>query len=255
MFVTKEFLRRETPDCLPRRENIYCIVIAMIGDPCRLEHMYAIAVKENADVVYGNFTMAHSDRMEEYILPAHDWQMDKTKALQAYVTYGWTTIWDLLTRKELYRKYNIFSPGGVTYCEDFNLAVRLLFQANKVVHIDDAGYFYNRANQTSFMHNRDERSMRDEQTVYLDIIDFFKKHQVYDNYRKQMCWRILKSKQDWLLGSTQTWPKFIALVPESRDYIWSCPFLNWKLKVNGWCLTHHLKFVSLFMLFLRKLKH
>ena len=108
MFVTKEFLRRETPDCLPRRENIYCIVIAMIGDPCRLEHMYAIAVKENADVVYGNFTMAHSDRMEEYILPAHDWQMDKTKALQAYVTYGWTTIWDLLTRKELYRKYNIF---------------------------------------------------------------------------------------------------------------------------------------------------
>lgn len=169
-------------------------------DTC-LETLVNEALRTGADIVRGEYKAVDEQGNDLFARKINRRKMKLAYRLVSSVTYGWTTIWDLLTRKELYRKYNIFSLSGATYCEDFHLAVRLLFHADKVVHIDDAGYFYNRANQTSFMYSRDEKSMRDEQTVYLDIIDFFKKHQVYDNYRKQMCWRILKSKQDWLLGT------------------------------------------------------
>ncbi len=78
----------------------------------RLEQMYTAAIKNNADIVYGDFTMAYGDRIEEYRLPDCDWQADKTKALQAYITFGWTTIWNLLARKDIYTNNNIFSIGG-----------------------------------------------------------------------------------------------------------------------------------------------
>lgn len=109
-------------------------------------------------------------------------------------------------------------------------------------------------NQSSIMHNLDLKTMHSEQQAYLEIIDFFKQHKVYANFEKQMCWRLLKSKQEWLL-SRDTFAWFIAMVPESKHYILSCPFLNRKQKINGWCLTHHLKWISLLMLGLRHIKN
>lgn len=219
----------------------------------RLERMYTVAVKDDADIIYGDFTMAYGDRKEEYRLPDMNWQTDKVKALQTYINCGWTTVWNLLVRNFLYGKYNICSLEGVDFCEDFHLAVRLLFCANRVVHIEDFGYFYNRENQGSIVHNQSDKTINDEQMVYLDIIDFFKKHNAYDDYKKHICWRILRNKKNFLLNKS-TWQKFKELVPESKHYILSCPYLNSKLKVNGWCLTHHLSFVSSFMLLLRHWK-
>ena len=86
------------------------------------------------------------------------------------------------------------------------------------------------------------------------LLDYFKKEGVYQYYKKQLCWRILKSKQEWVL-STSTYNKFLDLYPESHNYILSCPFLNIKLKIMMWCLVHHVGVISKFMLLLRYFKN
>ena len=69
----------------------------------------------------------------------------------------------------------------------------------------------------------------------MDIISWFKKERTLDNYIKQMSWRILKSKQEWILNPA-TFANFMALFPISHKYIWSCPFIGVKLKVMMWSL-------------------
>lgn len=77
---------------------------------------------------------------------------------------------------------------------------------------------------------------------------------VYDDYRKRMCWRMLKATQELVLEKS-TWKAFQEMVPEKKHYIWDCPYINRKLKINMWCLTHHLSWISQLMLNLRKLRH
>lgn len=71
------------------------------------------------------------------------------------------------------------------------------------------------------------------------------------DFSNVLYWRILKGKQEMLL-STDTYKTFLNTVPESNRYILSCPDLNVKLKIMGWCLVHHLSFISKFLLFIRK---
>ena len=130
---------------------------------------------------------------------------------------------------------------------------RLCYYAKKVVNIHQPFYHY-RQQEGSVMHNLNKRTERDEQWVYQDIIRFFKEQGVYDDYRKRMCWRMLKATQELVLDKS-TWKAFQEMVPEKKHYIWDCPYINRKLKMNMWCFTHHLSWVSLLMLNLRKLRH
>lgn len=103
------------------------------------------------------------------------------------------------------------------------------------------------------MRHLNEKTMRSEQAMYLDIIDWFNKENVLNHYIKEMSWRILKSKQELVLKTT-TYNEYLALFPLSHNYIWSCPWLNFKLKLMMWCLVHHLRCVSVLMLKLRNVK-
>ena len=204
-----------------------------------------------ADIVMGDFLFAYSDRDILYSLP--DWDNNKTASLNRYITSVWTCVWGGIHKRSLYEVYQLKSPQGVTYCEDFHLIVRLCYHARKVVNIRQPFYHY-RQQEGSVMHNLNKRTERDEQWVYQDIIRFFKEQGVYDDYRKRMCWRMLKATQELVLDKS-TWKAFQEMVPEKKHYIWDCPYINRKLKMNMWCLTHHLSWISQLMLNLRKLRH
>ena len=79
------------------------------------------------------------------------------------------------------------------------------------------------------MHNLNEKTMNDEQVMYLDVIDYFKKEGVYQYYKKQLCWRILKSKQEWVL-STSTYNKFLDLYPESHKLYFVVSIFEYKIE-------------------------
>ena len=220
-------------------------------EPDMLERLIQKGEDTGADIVMGDFLFAYPDREFLYSLP--DWDNNKTASLNRYITSVWTCVWGGIHKRSLYEEYQLKCPQGVTYCEDFHLMARLCYHAKKVVNIHQPFYHY-RQQEGSVMHNLNKKTERDEQWVYQDIIRFFKEQGVYDDYRKSMCWSMLKATQELVLDKS-TWKAFQEMVPEKKHYIWDCPYINRKLKMNMWCLTHHLSWISLLMLNIRKLRH
>ena len=72
------------------------------------------------------------------------------------------------------------------------------------------------------------------------MIRFFKEQGVYEDYRKVMSWRVLKSAQELLLNPAGH-KRFMGLFNDGREFIFSCPFVNRKIKMLAWMLTHNLR--------------
>lgn len=213
--------------------------------------LYEKAIKEKADVVYCDFFMVYSSHNECYNTLDED--ENKTIFLGRYLSQGWSVLWNMIISRELLFAHNLHSPQGITYCEDFYLTVRILFYANKIAKINDTLYYYNRANNSSIMHNLSEKDALDERSTYLDTIEFFAKNGVLTNYQREMSWRILKNKQDLVLNP-HLHREFMSIYPKSHQYILSCPtsFCNTKIKIFMWMLSHHLRWPLLGVLYLRK---
>ena len=150
-----------------------------------------------------------------------------------------TTIWGSIAKRSLYTDYSLKSPEGIGYCEDFHLIVRLCHFAKKVVNVHRSFYHY-RYRPTSIMSNMNGKTEADEQWVYQDTIRFFKEQGVYEDYRKVMSWRVLKSAQELLLDPAGH-KRFMELFNDGREFIFSCPFVNRKIKMLAWMLTHNLR--------------
>lgn len=217
-----------------------------------LQKMYLAALTAKADVVMCDFAMVLKSGTKCYKLPTWD-NSDKVTSMQQYLRFAWTVVWCMLIKRELCICHNLYFASGYIYCEDFNFAVKVLNCATRVVNIHEPLYYYNQLNVNSVMHRLDDKTMCSEQEMYEDVIDWFKRKGAFDSYRKEMSWRILKSKQELVLN-TATYNDFLSIFPESHDYIWSCPWLNFKLKLMMWCLVHHLGFISRVMLKLRGIK-
>ena len=216
-----------------------------------LELLLRKGEETGADIVMGDFLFAYPNRDVPCRLP--DWDDCKTTSLNRYITSVWTCVWGGIHRRSLYEEHQLQSPQGVTYCEDFHLIVRLCYFARNVVNVHRPFYHY-RQQEGSVMHNLNKKTERDRQWVYQDIIRFFKEQGVYKDYRKTICWRMLKATQELVLDKSD-WKAFQEMVPEKKHYIWDCPYINRKLKINMWCLTHHLSWISLLMLNFRKFRH
>lgn len=220
--------------------------------PNMYKSLYERAIKEKADVAYCDIFMAYSSYNEYYhTLNEHE---DKTIFLKQFLSQGWSILCNMLIKRELLITHNLLYPGRLTYCEDFYLAVRILFYANKIVKVNDALYYYDRTNSSSVMHNMNNKTANDERKAYLDTIDFFASKGVLTNYQREMSWRILKNKQDLVLNSHQH-NEFMNIYPQSHKYIMSCPvsFCNRKIKIFMWMLTHYLRWPLLGILYLRKI--
>lgn len=220
-------------------------------EPDMLDVLLRKAEVTDSEIVFGDIEFNYPDYAENYQVST--WDGNQKESLNKYIASIWTCLCGGIAKKSLYQKHQLKSPQGVTYCEDFHLIVRLCYFAHKVANVHRPFYHY-RQQGGSVMHNLNKKTERDEQWVYQDIIRFFKGQGVYEDYRKTMCWRMLKSTQELVL-ERETWKDFLSMVPEKKHHIWDCPYINVKLKFNMWCLTHHLSWISQLMLNLRKLRH
>lgn len=213
-----------------------------------VEEMYRKAISDGADIVSCNFRMVWDDMSKDF--KTVDWGENKVKSLKAYIEYTWTMLWNLMVKKSIYTDNGLMLIEGMRYCEDFNLSVKLLLNAKKIVHLEKVLYNYNQQNSGSVMHTLERKSMYDEIYMTMDVINYFKEKGVYDKFAKPLCWRILKGKQELVLD-TDTYDEFLSIHPDSHRYIWSCPFINTKLKIMMWSLTHHMGLIARFLLVLR----
>ncbi|MDD6252624.1 MAG: glycosyltransferase [Bacteroidales bacterium] len=203
-----------------------------------LKVLVAAGDKQSADIVFGDFLMVSDNDSRPN--SALDWLVVGGEfSLKNYISSVWTTAWGSIVRRRIYSQNRIYSPTEITYCEDFHLMVRLCFFANRVVHVSIPLYNY-RQRSSSVMHNLNKRTELDEQWAYQDIIRFFKEQNVYADYKTVMNWRVLKSAQELLLNPADL-DRFHELYKDGRRDMWSCPFVNTKVKILAWMMTHHLQ--------------
>ena len=205
-------------------------------EPDMLESLIGAAQVTGADLVFGDF-MKYGPYAGYFKLPT--WSGDKRESMSNYIAYMMTTIWGSIAKRSLYIDNSLKSPEGISYCEDFHLIVRLCHFAKKVVNVHRPFYHY-RYRPTSIMSNLNKKTEADEQWVYQDTIRFFKEQGVYEDYRKVMSWRVLKSAQELLLDPAGH-KRFMELFNDGREFIFSCPFVNRKIKMLAWMLTHNLR--------------
>ena len=205
-------------------------------EPDMIESLIEAAQITGADMVIGDF-VKYGPSAGYNKLPT--WSSDKKKSMTNYVAYVMTTIWGSIAKRSLYADQSLKSPEGISYCEDFHLIVRLCHFAKKVVNVHRPFYHY-RYRPTSIMSNMNRKTEADEQWVYQDTIRFFKEQGVYEDYRKVMSWRVLKSTQEFLLDPAGH-KRFMELFNDGREFIFSCPLVNRKIKMLAWMMTHNLR--------------
>ena len=205
-------------------------------EPDMIESLIEAAKAAEADLVFGDFIKYGANAGNKQ-LPS--WSSDKIDSLSRYIAYSMTTIWGSIAKRSLYTEHSLKSPDGVSYCEDFHLIVRLCHFANKIVNVHRPFYHY-RYRPTSIMSNMNRKTEADEQWVYQDTIHFFKEQGVYEDYRKVMSWRTLKSAQELLLDPSEH-HRFMELFNDGKEFIFSCPFVNKKIKILAWLITHNLR--------------
>ena len=201
------------------------------------EELYNEAKKENADIVYSDIKMIFTHSL--HIYSAADFSKNKTSFMKNYITAVWPVLVNFIAKRELYETNNLKSPTHLCYCEDFWLSVRLFHFANNIAYINKAFYNYNRLNEESITHNLNNRTEKQEQTAYLETIEFFKEQGLLGKYEQELSWRILKSKQELILESSRH-KEFLEIFPTSHKYIWTCPYINKKLKIMMWFLCNNM---------------
>lgn len=219
-------------------------------EPTYVEELYNAAINNEADIAICGFRFVYEDGSSVIEHPTI-WDDNKQSSLNRYIASIWTTACGSIQKLSLYKDNSIRSPKNISYCEDFHLMVRLCYFADKVVSIDSPLYNY-RQQSSSIMHSLNEKTWKDELTVYKEIIDFFRNQGKLGEYIKAMSWRTLKAAQDMTLNPSR-FKEFKNYNPDKKNYIWDCPFIGIKIKALAWLITHRCESIAILITRLRKL--
>ena len=194
-----------------------------------LEKMVKAARDNDADFVYCDFYLSFAVK-ERYMSQPH--YTDKFEALQKGVLTGNMkhNVWNKLIKRELYTRNNIKSPeehckGGEDY-----MIVKLLRMADKVAHVPEALYHYNRTNVNAITKKNSERHFEDVKANADDIIDFLTEHpipeSIFINYFK------LDVKLPFLMDrSYEQCRRWKAWYPESNEYIMTNSYQSFRTRI------------------------
>lgn len=210
-----------------------------------LQKRYELAIKEEADIAYGD-VMCVFRSCEEY-LPMAVIDPKTSSQVNSWILSRTTYSPVLLIHRSLFERSKLRYIEHIRFGEDFNLILKLIHRANKVVHVKEPLYFYNKQNEGSAMHKL--HLYRDDlQLVYTDLIEYFKAERCYENYQRMLSWCILEYKLVSIVNREHSWDDLKDFYPGSHMYIWDNGFLDFKSKLLLFCFAHHLGTISRMML-------
>jgi len=145
-------------------------------DPDWIEKLYARAVEESADIVVGDVKIT-DDHGESGIISANF----RTKQLQVL---SWHNAWNKLYKKSLFTDNNVEFPVGIWF-EDLATIPRLIVLADRITHVNGAGYYYFQrpgSITTTFDVNR----LNDYITAVEILYEFFDKQGILAEYKEEL---------------------------------------------------------------------
>lgn len=129
-------------------------------------------------------------------------------------------------------------PVGIRNGEDYWFLLRLFSKTARIVKIDEPLYYYNRENEESLTHMLNASTDADSADRIQENVDFLKQEGLFDSVSKEMYWSILRFKSTFAL-TPERFDSYRVLIPESDKYIFSCPMLSSKMKMQMWLVAHH----------------
>lgn len=124
-----------------------------------LEAMYTKAIEENADVVVCDYFQMHRDRkilIEQRVFP-HSIKSVKQLLLGRISNSNC----DKLIKRRVFESNQVTFHSGYDMGEDFLVTFIVLINANKIIHLKKALYYYNRVNDASLTRNYSLKALMD----------------------------------------------------------------------------------------------
>lgn len=198
-------------------------------EPDMLEKMVNAAEQEHADFVYCDFYLSFKEK-ERYMSQPHF--VEKFDALQKGLMTGNMkhNVWNKLIRRRLYTDNGIQSPedhckGGEDY-----MVFKLLRVSDRIAHIPEALYHYNRTNVNAITKKSSDKHFEDIKANAGDVLAFLESHPlpepVFMEYFK------LDVKLPFLMerdkGQYERWKTWY---PEANEYILKNPYQPFRTKI------------------------
>ena len=206
-----------------------------------LKKRYELAIAEDADVAYCDVELVYNDHNEYCSTPEVD--PDEDTQVNRWIISRSTYSPIFLVKKILLDKHRLRYLPNIRLCEDLNLILKVIMCADKMVHVKESLYYYNKRNPDSVMNNH-LQYRGDLQIVYSDLIETFKKYGKYEFYLEKISWLILEYKLVSIVNGEYSFYDLEDFYPESHDYIWSSGFLSFKSKIFMSLYKMKLGFIS-----------
>ena len=142
-------------------------------DTDMLECMYAVAKKQNADIVVTNYRLSYRKREINISCPI---DQDENRLIGNMICNKegvGRMVWNKLIKRELYEKYSIRPLHGINIGEDMIVTSQLLFHATSISKIDRAFVHYNRRNLNTYTSSPSYQEILNRFTVCDFLSDFF----------------------------------------------------------------------------------
>ena len=216
-----------------------------------LQKRLELALEEDADITYCDVEYVYSTH-NQYCNTASQFE-GKVATVNSWILSRTTYSPILLVKKSLFDKHNLRYIEGLHFGEDFDLIIKLVMYANKVSHVKEALYYYNKQNDGSAMTKL--HLYRDElQTVYVDLIDTFKKEGIYTQCLEMISWCILEYKLVCIVNGEHSFKELKDFIPESHSFIFSNGFLDFKSKIMLFLYNYKCSWLANLMLWVYNLK-
>lgn len=214
-----------------------------------LEYLYTAVHKEKADIAvceiinyYGHKIKISNNSLIE---------KDKCAYIKYQIIAGFTSVCNMMFNRE-FIEANRLRFEKVRYSEDFIFSIKAICLSKRITYVANHLYYYDRTNEISALHHYPDDMYKD--LLYGDalMIDFFKEEGYFDDFKREIYWRVLANKRELVL-SVNKHKEFKKLLPESKRYILDCPLINQKLRVMMWLLSHNLDFIVRIFVLSRKI--
>ena len=187
-----------------------------------LEKLVTAAESTDADFAYCDFYLSFPDKERYMHQPSYS---DSMEALEKGFLAGMMkyNVWNKLVSRNIYNDNEVRFPEGLTNGEDL-LMVKILRMANRVVHVPEALYHYNRTNENAITKTHSEKHFSDIKANTDDVIRFLAEHPIahpeyleYFKLNQKLPFLFSQSKQQYRLWE-QWYPEANRYIQKNREW-------------------------------------
>lgn len=203
-------------------------------DPDMFEKLYNEAFERKADIVWCDYIIEGKD--SKSVIQINLSEDNIIDFMHLYLMNSINHLWNMLVHRNLYVRNHLRFLDGYDMCEDLNVSTKLYYYSNRSYHLPIPLYHY-RDNATSICHTINKRNYIARLENVLELHEFFKEKDIYNDIKKVLFYRILLFKQFYLYTEKDV-TKYVSICSEANTYIWSNPFYGIKAKCIEWLTVH-----------------